>query len=294
MTFKSGYVAILGEPNAGKSTLLNELLGEKISIVTAKPQTTRRNFLGIRSSEEGQVLFLDTPGLHRSDKELNRFMMGEAKRAVDDADVVVILLTMEHSLPTLLIQVFKECVKKNKHVIIAVNKCDLPEKKRRLNQVDVRRAFPDLEPILISALIPHGLPVLMEKIMELLPEGPAYYPEDELTNESMRDIASEIIREKAMELLHQEIPYSLAIEIESYKEQKDVTRIVASLAVEAESQKGMVIGAGAKKIKEIGTRSRQALIKLLGRKVHLELNVKVDKAWTKNPEKMANYGYKPR
>ncbi len=291
---KSGYVAILGEPNAGKSTLLNALLGEKISIVSSKPQTTRKNLLGIKTEERGQVLFLDTPGIHRSDKELNRFMGGEAKRAIDDADVVLFLLSMEHSIPVLMKYAFEECTKNKKTILVVINKCDVAENKRRLTQDSVLKTFPNLEPILISALIPHGLPPLMDQIYENLPEGPLYYPEEELTTESVRTIVSEMIREKAMELLHQEIPYSLAVDIESFKEHKDRTKIEALLVVEEESQKGMVIGSGGKKIKEIGSRSRQAIEKWLKVKVYLGLNVTVDKGWTKNPDKMSRYGYSPK
>ena len=276
---KSGFVAIIGPPNVGKSTLLNKILGEKLTAVTDKPQTTRSRFLGIYSTGDCQIIFLDTPGAHESAKQLNQYMMQEVAGAINDADVVLFLFdgTKED---TFFDQFVNELIVKHpsKNFLTVVNKLDL-------RRGDIHGAHS------ISALTGEGVQNLLTTIQNLLPEGPAYYPTDELTDKNLRYLASEIIREKAMELTFQEIPYSLAVEIISYKEEPEIVRIEANLIVEQESQKGMVIGQGAKLIKEIGIKSRKDIEKLIDNNVYLKLNVKVDKSWTKNPARLDHYGY---
>lgn len=270
---KSGFVAIIGPPNAGKSTLLNKILGEKLAAVTDKPQTTRSRFLGIYSTENCQIIFLDTPGVHESSKKLNQYMKQEVEGALGDADVICLLFDSTNP-DTFFDRFVNELIKKNpsKNFLTVVNKMDLGRGT-------------------LSAKTGVGVPELIAKIISLLPEGPAYYPTDELTDKNLRFLAAEIIREKAMELTFQEIPYSLAVEIILFKEEPEITRIEANLVVEQESQKGMVIGRGASLIKEIGIRSRKDIIKLIDNKCLLKLSVKVDKNWTKNPARLAHYGY---
>ncbi|MDO8519778.1 MAG: GTPase Era [Deltaproteobacteria bacterium] len=306
---KSGYVAIIGRPNAGKSTLINKILGEKLAAVTDKPQTTRSRFLGIYSTDDCQIIFLDTPGVHESEKKLNQYMMEEVGAAVQDADVVLLLFDGTRK-DEFFEKFVNELIAKNpaKKVLSVVNKMDLPP----FEKGGPGGIFP------ISALRGTGVPELLTQIYELLSEGPAYYPTDELTDKPLRDIAAEIIREKAMELTFQEIPYSLAVEILSFKEEPKITRIEASLIVESESQKGMVIGKGGKLIKQIGSESIKDIKRLLGGlasppplakpmepppqrpfgpcyvKVLLKLKVKVDKNWTKNPARLAAYGYRKK
>ncbi|MDO8518605.1 MAG: GTPase Era [Deltaproteobacteria bacterium] len=271
---KSGFVAIIGPPNAGKSTLLNKILGEKLAAVTDKPQTTRSRFLGIYNTDDCQIIFLDTPGVHESEKKLNQFMKQEVEGALGGADVICLLF--DATAPDLLFDQFvNRLIKKHpsKNFISLVNKMDLVKEGN------------------LSAKTGYGVPELIAKIIALLPEGPAYYPTDELTDKSLRYLVAEIIREKAMELTFQEIPYSLAVDIISFKEEEKIVSIEANLVVEQESQKGMVIGKGASLIKEIGIRSRKDIIKLIDNKCFLKLNVKVDKNWTKNPTRLNYYGY---
>lgn len=278
--FRAGYVALVGVPNAGKSTLLNVILGEKLSAVTSKPQTTRKKFVGVLTDEKTQIVFLDTPGLHESEKQLNKFLIREAKEAISEADVVVFLFPKDENISPELFELYTK-IKDEKKCLLAVTKNDL-------------KMFPVSKiknPILVSCVTKEGVKTLLTEIKKLLPENPAYYPDDILTPENLRDIASELIREKAMMYLHEEIPYSLAVELIRFKELPTLTHIEANLVVEQDSQKGMVIGSGAKMIKKIGMEARTEIEKLMETKVRLELHVKVDHKWTKDPKKLAKYGY---
>lgn len=287
---KSGYVAIIGPPNAGKSTLLNAILGEKIAIVTPKPQTTRSRLLGIHSTDECQMIFLDTPGLHHIDKPLNKYMEEEINEAIRDADVVCGLTAVDDFKGGRLMAGFLEEQRKkfpDKKFIWVINKMDLHNSPSP--PLILRGGWGAL--FKISALTGFGVPELIEKLRSLLPIGPAYYPADDLTDKDLRYLTSEIIREKVIEATYQEVPYSTAIEIISFTEGEKLCRIVAHVIVEQESQKGIVIGAKAQMIKKIGTSARLDIEKWVGTKVHLDLRVKVDKNWTKNRAKLAKYGY---
>lgn len=289
---KSGTVAILGIPNAGKSTLLNAVLGEKIAAVSDKPQTTRKKLIGIHSTEEAQIIFLDTPGIHRSEKLLNQFLLSEILQAASDADLLCYLVAVDQSIPEALITFFREHQERypSLKTIICLTKIDkLATVASRADEVS--KAFGGLTPILVSAVTGQGLPELLREIVGLLPEGPAHYPNDELTDAPLRDIAAEIIREKATAATFEEIPYSLAVGIEAFKESPELTRIEAKIFVEQESQKGILIGKGGSQIKKVGTEARRELEKLVGTKVFLDLRVKVDKNWTKDPQKLARHGY---
>ncbi len=306
MSFKSGFVALLGVPNAGKSTLLNSLLGEKLTAVCDKPQTTRKRFKGILNSKSSQIIFLDTPGIHTSDKKLNQFMHAEVDEAIRDADVLCFLLPVDQKLPQSLAQLIKKL--ESKKPLIFLTKCDLEKK---LWKLDITEALSlsNAKIVPISAVSGESLKILLQALERRLPEAPALYPVDELTDVSMREIAAEIIREKIVELTHQEIPYSTAVVIDTYKDpinfpsplegegaqrggEKVMTHIEASIIVDQDSQKGIVIGKGGELIKQIGSLARADLQKIIGTQVFLGLNVKVDKNWTKNPARLMQYGYK--
>lgn len=307
MNHRAGYIAILGSPNAGKSTLLNALLKEKIAAVTDKPQTTRKRLKGIFSTKNCQMIFLDTPGIHYSDKKLNQFMAKEVEEAIYDADVLCYLVAMDQGVSPLLLNIFENTQKKypKKPFIWVLNKTDLKTSLRakRGNPWIVPKGDPfeaspapgglamTEEVIRVSALKKQGLEELLQKIESLLSEGPSFYPEDDLTDSHVRDLSAEIIREKLMNLMYDEIPYSAAVEIVSFKEAPEKTHITANILVEHDSQKGMVIGIGGRMIKEIGVQARREIEPLVGTKVFLELKVKVDKNWTKNSAKLARYGY---
>lgn len=286
--FKSGYIAFLGAPNVGKSTLLNAILKEKLAIVTPKPQTTRKKLAGIYSTATCQMIFLDVPGVHESAKALNQTLHHEITRAVLDADVLAYMISVDTGAAEIK-KIFAHNQKKypQKKSILILNKVDLADHGQVLNL----RPFANLPQCRVSAETGAGIAPLLQTLESLLPEGPAYYPDDQLTDANLRDLAGEIIREKAMLHLHQEIPYALAVEILEFVETADSTRIQANVVVEQESQKGMVIGRGGQMIKTIGSEARVDLAKLLGQKVRLELKVKVDKKWTRDAAKLKKYGY---
>lgn len=292
-SFKSGYVAILGAPNAGKSTLLNYILKEKIAAVSAKPQTTRKNLVGIYTTDKAQIIFLDTPGIHRSHKKLNEFMGDQVREALKEADILCFLFAINEPLSEEGLKLLKRVRQKfkTKKIIIVVNKVDLSQKRKAFTVEEIKGHLDSQSLFYISAKTGEGVDIFLDGVKDFLPEGPAYYPEDQITDKNLREIVGEIVREKVFELMHQEIPYSMVVEINLFKEKEDLTHIQANLIVETDSQKGMVIGKGGKMIKEIGIRARQAIESLVENKIFLELRVKVDKKWTQNPIKLANYGY---
>lgn len=291
-SFHSGYVALIGRPNAGKSTLLNAILGEKLAIVTPKPQTTRQQIRGIHSGEGFQMIFVDTPGYHNSKIALNQAMIESAINAARDADVVVYLFDATLGI-----------TKEDKAALAAIKDIGAPLL-CLLNKVDKVKK-PDLLPLMqkVAALAPwneiipvsatraDGVQIVLDKVRALLPEGPLYFPADQLSDANERFRAAEIIREKAFQLLGQELPYSTAVEIEEFREEGKLNRIAARIHVERESQKGMVIGKGGKTLKEIGTRARKDLEALWDKKVFLEVFVDVRKDWTKNPRYIKEFGY---
>ncbi len=289
--FKSGYIAILGAPNAGKSTLLNAVLGAKLSIVCDKPQTTRQKFLGIVHHKEGQLLFLDTPGLHQAHKRLNQLMVDEAKSAIDDADLIYYMV--DPKAPTQADWGFiQEIEAKNKNYFLLINKIDKVNKLDLLPFIDAwRRKTKAKEIFLISALGSDGIQEIINQSLQYLPEGPAYFPEDQMTNRDMRYLASEIIREKLFNLTSDEIPYSLAVMIEEYKEEANINRISATIFVEKDSQKPIVVGKGGAVLKKVGQAAREELEKLCEKKVFLSLFVKVVKDWTKQESVLKDLGY---
>lgn len=284
---KCGYVSIIGRPNSGKSTLLNKILGESLSIVTHKAQTTRRKITGIHTTPEAQILFLDTPGYHESSKPLNQYMMDEVRGAIKDADVICWVVDGHSRESGNLEQTLDSCFRRNdttkklqlSKIIIAFNKCDLSKNDDLFKQLSDQYST-----INISAKTGVGIDQLVNALIEKLPEGPPFYPDDIYTEHPVRFLVAEIIREQILNLMHQEIPYSIAVEIEDYKEEERIHRIQAAIIVDKESQKGMVIGTGGEMIKKIGSAARVKIESLVDCKVFLKLFVKVEKNWTKDPK----------
>lgn len=275
---KSGFIAIVGEPNAGKSTLMNRWVGEHLAIVSPKAQTTRQAIRGIVNRPDAQAIFVDTPGFHESAKAFNQYMIDKVKESIKDADVCCLVTEPESRHSPLNEKLLEYAKSKGKPVVIANNKSDT-----------VQRAAPEGHSI--SALTGDGCDAVLDALIQLLPDGPALFPDDIYTEHSMRFFASELIREVLLEKLHQELPYAAAVVIDEYKEKPGITVIKAAIVVEKDSQKAMVIGNRGTMIKEIGTEARRRIEKLVDGKVFLELFVRVEKNWTKDPKKVEEMGY---
>jgi len=292
---RSGFVALVGRPNVGKSTLLNRILGARIAIVTAKPQTTRDRVAGIHTDSRGQIVFLDSPGLHRPKRALNEYMVRTAERIASEADVVVHIVD-DRPRGTGEEEAIVRGVLGRVSVprILVVNKADRIGRAaaehlmaKKMEDGLYSRGF------LTTATTGAGVEELVGHLFEILPEGPSYYPEDELTDLPMRFIAQEVIREKLFECLSEELPYSVAVLIEEYREdpEKDLVRIRAEIYVERESQKGMVIGRGGRMLRRVGTAARQELEKETGRRVYLDLFVKIERDWSRKETMLRRLGY---
>jgi GTP-binding protein Era len=294
-TFKSGYVSLIGRPNVGKSTLLNSMLGEKVAIVTPKPQTTRNRIRGIKNLPNAQIVFIDTPGIHRPREKLGEFMVKEATLALKEVELVVLMV--EPRLPEPADERLVEVVKTSRSrfqfpVILAINKIDTVKKSELLPVIDDYSKMMDFSEIIpISALKGDGLDILLQKVVEYLPEGPKYYPDDMVTDQLERFMVAEIIREKIINLTKDEIPYSVAVEVSQWQEKEGIIIINANIYVEKDTQKGIIIGKKGAKLKSIGTEARKEIEALLGTKVYLELWVKVKEAWRKKPGALRELGY---
>ncbi|MGZ6236965.1 MAG: GTPase Era [Syntrophales bacterium] len=291
--FKSGFIGIIGRPNVGKSTLLNKIIGEKIAITSHKPQTTRNRITGIKNIEGGQMIFVDTPGIHRATTPLNEFMVTAAKDAFRSADILLMVAEAEgvHMDDRLIVESL--CTTRLP-VILLINKIDLVRRKDILPVMDrFQHLFSFSEIIPISALNGDGLSALMEEIWKLLPEGPQYFPDDIMTDRTERFIAAEIIREKIIMLTHQEIPYAAAVVVESFKEdeKKNLLVIQATINVAKNSQKGILIGKKGSMLKEIGRRARQDMERFFATRIYLELFVRVRKDWTHDAGMLREFGY---
>ena len=291
--YKSGFVAVIGRPNVGKSTLLNTIVGQKIVIATDKAQTTRRRIKGIFTNEEGQIVFIDTPGIHKPLDKLGEFLMDEAKCAIPDADLILFIVDVSEPAGAGDKWIVENLLKKTDiPVIIVLNKVDKlkdPIKKEQ-NLLTYKLLFDKNMPTAkISAQTGRNIDTLISTIMRKLPDGPPVYAQDDLTDESMRSIAQEIIREKILLNTKDEIPHSTAVVIEKYEEKEDIDRIYAQIHVEHESQKGIMIGKKGQMLKIIGTQARKELEKMLDKKVYLELSVKVSKDWRKKTPDLENW-----
>ncbi len=288
---RSGMVAVVGRPNVGKSTLINAILGQKIAIVTSKPQTTRQRQLGIYTTADAQVIFVDTPGIHDPQSRLGDFMVRDARRALRDADVILWIVDISRSpndedrhIADLLERIVPESQK-----LLVLNKID------RVNEGFDRSSHRALSPtetaIETSAITGYGVQALLDALLPLLPLGPRYYPEQQASASNMRFLAAEIIREKIIELTSEELPYAVAVEITRFRERNGMSAIDAVIYVERNSQKGMIIGKGGRMIKQIGTQARISLEAQLDTPVRLDTRVKVLKNWRSNDEFMRRVGY---
>ncbi len=293
---RSGIVAVVGRPNVGKSTLINRILGQKIAIVTPKPQTTRRQQLGIYTEEHGQILFTDTPGLHKPQHRLGQYMVTVAENALQDTDLI--LWVLDVSVPP---------QEGDKHIaatvtrlrgetpmVLALNKNDLADEAARQANAEAYGALvPNDGAMLVSALSGDGVPALVADLLARLPPGPRYYPVEQVTEVNQRFVAAEVIREKIILNTEEEIPYSVAVEVEEFKERSaQMTYISATIYVERDTQKGIVIGKGGEMIKRIGTEARTELAEMLETQVFLDLHVKVLKNWRSDDDLMRRLGYR--
>jgi len=292
--FKSGYVAIAGAPNAGKSTLLNRMLGEKISITSKKPQTTRNRILGVLHSPVAQMVFFDTPGVFHAKDKLNTRIVDTAFSAVADADLV--LLVIDVAQPDVNAERFlvKRLQDEKKPVVLALNKIDLVEKPGLLVSIDTwTTAYQFHEVVPISAKNGIQINELILAMVSVLPLGPPYFPEDTLTDVSERFLTAEMIREQVFRLTGEEIPYATAVTVDAFKEKNkgNLVKIEATIHLERDSQKGIVIGKNGSKLKQIGVRSREEIERMLGTKIYLKLFVRVQKNWRKDTKAIRRFGY---
>ena len=288
---KSGFVNIIGNPNVGKSTLMNALVGERLSIITSKAQTTRHRIMGIVSGEEFQIVYSDTPGILKPAYKLQESMMKFVTGAVSDADVILYVTdTVEQSDRSA--EIIGQIRQSGIPTIVVINKIDLSDPARLDALVDKWQAeLPAARIVPVSAREQFNLEGLFRTILELLPEGPAYYPKDTLTDKTLRFFASEIIREKILRFYDKEIPYCCEIEIESYREEPTIDRIAATIYVARESQKGILIGHKGEKLKRVGQAAREDMEQFLGKKVFLQLFVKVSEDWRNNERQLRRFGY---
>ncbi|MEW6721007.1 MAG: GTPase Era [Thermodesulfobacteriota bacterium] len=294
---KSGFVALLGRPNVGKSTLMNRILGARIAIVTPKPQTTRDRIAGIYTEDRGQIVFLDSPGIHKPHRALNAYMVRTAQRIGEEADIVAHIVDdreIGRGGENALVREILSRLPVPK--VLVLNKVDRMEPAAaEARRAELEKEGSYVKTFLVSAAKGTGVDAFLSALFGMLPEGPAFFPEEDLTDLPMRFIAKEVIREKLFRELEEEIPYSVAVQIAEYKEEpeKNLVRIRADILVERESQKGIVIGRGGAALKKIGTASRLELEKETGSRVYLELFVKVEKDWSKNERMLRRLGYEP-
>lgn len=292
--FRSGYVALVGKPNVGKSTLLNEFIGQTIAAVSIKPQTTRQRQLGILTTPEAQIIFVDTPGLHSGVYRLSEFINQEARYALMDADLLLFVVDGSQYPDAEDRQLAQEVREKAGTVkrLLVVNKIDLTEKDALSRHTQAYQDLLDFDDqVQISAVSKAGRDKLMARIIRLLPEGPQFYSEDQITATYERDIAEDLIRAAALEYLRDEVPYALFVRVDDYHQQEEEKRYVhATLFVERESQKGIVIGRGGSMIKKISTLAREKIEEMSGESVFLDLSVKVEKNWRNNPDFLDRYG----
>ncbi len=289
--FKSGFVAIVGAPNVGKSTLLNQLLGEKVAIITPKPQTTRRQIKGILTGENFQVVFVDTPGIHESKRLLNRVLVKWATEALADVDGVLFLVDVSRrnrSQELAMLDLLRELPKP---VILVLNKVDKVAKENLLPIIDeFRQLYPFEAVVPISAKYGDGVDLVLDEILRLLPDGPPYFDGETITDQTPEEIAAELVREKVFFFAKEEIPYSTAVKVEEFKDEGDRVYIRANIYVERPSQKGIIIGRNGKFIKKIGQMAREELEAMWHKKVYLDLWVKVMKNWSKDERALRDLG----
>ena len=290
--FKSGFVTIIGKPNVGKSSILNNLIGEKISIISSKPQTTRNKITAIMTQENAQVIFLDTPGIHKGKNKLDFFMKKEIEESLDAIDLILYVVEANKALDAEQKEIISS-FKSNNNIILVLNKIDKIEKQNILPLIqNYANTYSFLDIIPISALKNEGMDILKDVIIKNLKQGPKFYPDDMITDQPEKAICSEIVREKALNLLDQEIPHGLSCQTTRMKEKKDIVDIEVTIYCEKDSHKGIVIGKKGSMLKKIGSLARKDIESFLGTKVFLTLWVKVKKDWRNNDYHLQNFGYK--
>lgn len=291
--FRSGYVSIIGRPNVGKSTLLNSILGEKIAIVTPKPQTTRNKIVGIKTLPDAQIIFIDTPGIHRPKHKLGETMVRTAMEALNEVDVILFMVE-PHEPEKGDMAIIDSLKKVRSPVFLLINKIDTVKKAELLPLIEhFKELYPFQKIIPVSALKQDGISLLLNRICEYLPPGPRYYPDDLITAQLERFMVSEIVREKIMDLTEEELPYSVAVEVNKWSEREDgLISISCNIYVEREGQKAIIIGKRGEKLKSIGSAARVDIEKLLNTKVFLELWVKVKKNWRNDNRLLMELGYR--
>lgn len=291
--YKSGFVALIGRPNVGKSTLMNHLIGQKIAITSKKPQTTRNRIQTVYTCDEGQIVFLDTPGIHKAKNKLGEYMVDVAEKTLKEVDVILWLVEPSNFIGAGERHIAEILEKVNAPVILIINKTDTVEKDKILEFIDTyRKLFQFAEIIPCSALRHQNTDDIIPSIFKYLPYGPQFYDEDTVTDQPMRQIASELIREKALRLLDDEIPHGIAVTIEKMKERRGgLIDIEASIVCERESHKGIIIGKGGSMLKRIGIEARKEIESMMDTQVNLQLWVKVRKEWRDNELYLKNYGY---
>lgn len=290
--FKSGFVSIVGRPNVGKSTLLNRIVGQKIAIISNKPQTTRNNILGILQREDMQIVFVDTPGIHRPFTKLGETMMKSAGNAMHDADAVLFLAEAGTRPGKIEEKIMADLKKTGVPVILVINKIDTVKKDTLLPVIEAYRQLFDFAAVfMISARQNDGVEALLDELSRYIPEGPMYYPEDSVTDQPERQLVAELVREKLLQLLDQEVPHGLAIEVFSMQEKEKLYDIEVNIYCERQSHKGIVIGKGGSVLKQAGTLARTDIEEMLGKKVLLKLWVKVKDDWRNRESVLRNFGY---
>jgi len=293
--FKSGFVTLIGRPNVGKSTLMNKLIGQKIAITSNKPQTTRNRIQTVLTLEEGQIVFLDTPGIHKAKNKLGDYMVNVAERTLNEVDVILWLVEPTTYIGAGERHIIEQLKKTKTPIILVINKVDTVKREEVLTFIDAYRNELDfMEIVPVSALKGENTDTLIKCIMKYLPYGPAFYDEDTITDQPMRQIVAELIREKALRLLSEEIPHGVAVSIESMKERKNICDIEATIVCERDSHKGIIIGKGGQMLKKIGSQARPEIEDMLEMKVNLQLWVKVKKDWRDSDFLLKNFGYNPK
>lgn len=292
--YKSGFAVLIGRPNVGKSTLMNRLIGQKIAITSSKPQTTRNRIQTVYTSEEGQIVFIDTPGIHKAKNRLGDYMVKIAHRSLTEVDVILWLVEPSNFIGAGEQHILEQLRKVNVPVILVINKIDTVKKEELFGFIDTYRKEMDFAEIVpVSALKNDNTKELIKCIMKYLPYGPAFYDEDTITDQPMRQIVAELIREKALRCLEEEIPHGIAVTIEKMKSRGIITDIDATIICERDSHKGIIIGRQGSMLKKIGSNAREDIEKLLECKVNLQLWVKVKKDWRDSDYLLKNFGYNP-
>lgn len=294
-SYKAGFVTIIGRPNVGKSTLMNQIIGMKIAITSNKPQTTRNRIQTVYTSEVGQIVFVDTPGIHKAKNKLGDYMVNVAERTIREVDAVLWLVEPSTFIGAGEQHIAEQLKKANTPVILVINKIDTVRKDEILRFIDAYRKIHDFEAIIpVSALKGDGKEELIAEIFKYLPYGPAFYDEDTVTDQPERQIVSELIREQALRCLDDEIPHGVAVSIEKMKTRKNIVDIEATIVCERDSHKGIIIGKKGAMLKKIGSAARYGIEDLLEMKVNLQLWVKVKKDWRDSDFLMKNFGYNPK